>query len=88
METLANVLTGIVADGGFTAEGYDLIVVTDDLTAALAVAPTLAARLHPDRRFGEVLHHEQCGGAEGDHAPAHWHIVVRDLGPQRGEVVH
>lgn len=43
-------------------EGVSFLVVTDDPDDAVMVAPMLAKVLHPDRRFGEVLHVEAVEG--------------------------
>lgn len=39
-------------------EAVSVLVVTADEATALLVAPTLASRLYPDRRFGQPLHAE------------------------------
>lgn len=44
-------------------EGIAVLVVTADEATAREVGPLLAARLHPGRRFGAVLHTEPIGDA-------------------------
>jgi hypothetical protein len=71
--TLADRLTSQVAAGERPVVGTEVVVTTDDLVVAKAVAPNLAKALHPTRLFGRVLHTE----AHDDH----YHVMVEDRGP-------
>lgn len=60
-------------------EGISVLVVTDDPAVAREVGPLLAQRLHPDRRFGPVLH---VGDVEPLVQVRGIEVVVQDWGPR------
>lgn len=53
--------------------GQTFLVLTDDEGQAATIGPMLAARLHPERRWGETLHVESFGDGTCE-------VSVRDLG--------
>lgn len=69
-------------------EGQSFLVLTTDPDTARAVAPLMAAELHPDRRFGAVLHVEPVDvGLEARNlVPFGIEVTLEDLGPARVRV--
>lgn len=74
---ICDAMVAAALDSAANPEGLPVLVVgTDDEGVARIAAPMVAARLHPGRSIGDVLHVERLDSAR-------WEVVVRDMGLRR-----
>lgn len=65
-----------------TPEAVTVRVATRDPDLVALAAPKVAATLHPDMRFGEVLWHEPCPPMDDEHEWSEAAVRVGKVGPR------